>query len=165
MDQGHSLSPADTRAAAITNEHRHQMIATAAYYRAEHRAFLDGDPAADWYEAEAEINRMCEQLPIPPEQARAAAKREFLETLEAELRGFDGRLEALTDKLRGAKKTVRAEYEKQFAALAEKRAVADQRLRELRDRSEAAWEDLKDGAEKLWQELRQTIEQIASRFK
>ena len=49
--------------------------------------------------------------------------------------------------------------------MAEKRAVADQRLRELKDRSEAAWEDLKGGAEKLWQELRQTIEQMASRFK
>lgn len=151
--------------AIITDKQRHQMIATPAYYRAERRAFRDGDPAIDWREAEAEIDRILEQSLMSPKQAQATDKRAFLDRLEMELRGLDARLEELTDKARRTNRTVRAEYEKQIEALAEKRAVADERLRELRDRSEVAWEDLKGGAEKLWQELRQTIEQMTSRFK
>ena len=34
----------------------HQMIAIAAYSRAEKRDFKDGDAVQDWLEAEAEIN-------------------------------------------------------------------------------------------------------------
>lgn len=39
----------------ITPEERYLMIAEAAYYRAESRGFVGGDPARDWVEAEAEI--------------------------------------------------------------------------------------------------------------
>ncbi|MGA8146797.1 MAG: DUF2934 domain-containing protein [Gallionellaceae bacterium] len=35
---------------------RDEMIAVAAYYRAEHRGFDGGDPVADWLAAEAEID-------------------------------------------------------------------------------------------------------------
>jgi hypothetical protein len=35
---------------------RQEMIAVAAYYRAEHRGFDGGDPVADWLDAEAEID-------------------------------------------------------------------------------------------------------------
>lgn len=41
----------------VTAEHRHRLISEAAYYRAEQRGFLGGDPAEDWVEAEAEIDR------------------------------------------------------------------------------------------------------------
>lgn len=38
-------------------EERFRMIAEAAYYRAERRGFVGGDPTADWLAAEAEIRR------------------------------------------------------------------------------------------------------------
>ncbi len=41
--------------AAVGPDERHQMIAEAAYYRAEQRFFMNGDPLQDWLEAEAEI--------------------------------------------------------------------------------------------------------------
>lgn len=141
------------------------MIATAAYYRAQRRGFRDGDPDTDWLEAEAEIDRMFEQSLGSAEPTQTAAKQAFLDRLETELREFDAKLKTLAGKARGAKKAVRTRYENQIGALAEQRAAADQKLRELKDRSGAAWEDLKGGAEKLWQELRQTVEQMASRFK
>ncbi len=47
----------------ITPEERHQMIAEAAYYRAEQRRFLNGDPLQDWLEAEAEVTT---RLRTPP---------------------------------------------------------------------------------------------------
>jgi hypothetical protein len=39
----------------ISPEERHRIIAEAAYYRAEQRRFLGGDPLQDWLEAEAEV--------------------------------------------------------------------------------------------------------------
>lgn len=39
-------------------EDRQEMIAIAAYYRAERRGFDGGDPMLDWLEAEAEIDSM-----------------------------------------------------------------------------------------------------------
>lgn len=39
-------------------EERSQMIATAAYFRAEARGFDGGDPVADWLAAEAEIENL-----------------------------------------------------------------------------------------------------------
>ena len=35
---------------------REEMIAVAAYYRAEHRGFVGGDPVGDWLAAEAEVD-------------------------------------------------------------------------------------------------------------
>lgn len=37
---------------------RHQMIAEAAYLRAELRGFTDGDPVDDWLEAEREVDSL-----------------------------------------------------------------------------------------------------------
>lgn len=40
----------------VSREQRLQMIAEAAYFRAEERGFHGGDPAADWIEAEADVD-------------------------------------------------------------------------------------------------------------
>jgi hypothetical protein len=37
---------------------REAMVAVAAYYRAERRGFNGGDPLADWFEAEAEVDAL-----------------------------------------------------------------------------------------------------------
>ncbi|CAH1906120.1 conserved hypothetical protein [Candidatus Nitrotoga sp. HW29] len=42
----------------IPPEQRHQMIAEAAYRRAQKRSFMGGNPENDWYEAEAEIDQL-----------------------------------------------------------------------------------------------------------
>ena len=52
-------------AASITAERRQKMIAEAAYYLAEHRGFLGGDPRQDWLKAEAEIERRLKRAPPP----------------------------------------------------------------------------------------------------
>jgi len=58
-------APADPRAADRENSHteisqreRTEMIAQAAYLRAEKRGFEAGRELDDWLEAEAEINRL-----------------------------------------------------------------------------------------------------------
>ena len=45
-------------AAYIEPEQRHAMIAEAAYYRAERRAFEPGQELADWCAAESEVDEM-----------------------------------------------------------------------------------------------------------
>ena len=40
---------------SIGPDERHRMIALAAYYRAEQRGFMNGDPMRDWLDAEAEV--------------------------------------------------------------------------------------------------------------
>lgn len=42
----------------IPANQRHQMIAEAAYYLAEHRGFQGGSPVDDWLKAEGEISRL-----------------------------------------------------------------------------------------------------------
>lgn len=43
--------------ARIAPELRQHMIRDAAYFHAERRGFMEGDPVRDWMEAEAEIDR------------------------------------------------------------------------------------------------------------
>lgn len=40
---------------------REKMISEAAYYLAEHRSFMGGDPEQDWVEAEEQIDRLLEE--------------------------------------------------------------------------------------------------------
>ncbi len=51
-----TMARASTRPYRATPEERQRMIAEAAYYRAERRGFVAGDPMRDWLEAEAEID-------------------------------------------------------------------------------------------------------------
>jgi hypothetical protein len=46
------------QAPIVSWQRRREMIAEAAYYKAKQRGFVGGDPAADWKEAEAEIDAM-----------------------------------------------------------------------------------------------------------
>ncbi|HUW36865.1 MAG TPA: DUF2934 domain-containing protein [Rhodocyclaceae bacterium] len=142
---------------------RDQMIAVAAYFRAERRGFLGGDPNADWLEAEAEIDRVLRS--VPDIEPGGSPKQFFQEKLEAQIKELDGNIEGLKLKTRALKAKTRAEYEKQIEALADKRDELHERLLELRRRSEGAWEDLKDGAERVLAEMREAVDHIASRFK
>lgn len=56
----------------VEREHR---IAVAAYYCALQRGFAEGDPAADWLQAEQEIDA---ELLNPPRQRAEPASREQL---------------------------------------------------------------------------------------
>ncbi len=44
------------KAVEVSAGARHEMIAKAAYYRAEKRSFHDGDPVADWLSCEKKVD-------------------------------------------------------------------------------------------------------------
>ena len=50
-------SAAAKKAVKVTTEQRRQLIAEAAYIRAEKRGFEGGDPVVDWLEAEQEVDQ------------------------------------------------------------------------------------------------------------
>lgn len=45
----------------ITPEERWHMISVAAYYMAEERGFVGGDPARDWLVAESQVDSLLEK--------------------------------------------------------------------------------------------------------
>jgi hypothetical protein len=54
---GTTAAASGDRSAAFSPAERIEMIAIAAYHRAERRSFSGGSPEQDWLEAEAEIDR------------------------------------------------------------------------------------------------------------
>lgn len=154
-----SSAPA-SQATPITREQRYQMIAEAAYFRAQRQGFC-GNPAQDWLEAEAEID----QLLLQSGHAGLSPKQIFQNKLEAQLQELDATLDNLKLQASLGKAELRTELEKQLSVLSEKRNAAQAKLNELSRRTEVAWEDLKGGAEKAWDDMRQTLNQIAERFR
>jgi hypothetical protein len=73
MPGRHSASPPAARKPEYSPEMHREMVAVAAYYRAEQRGFAPGDPTADWLEAEAEIERQL-QLAAKPAVSPARLK-------------------------------------------------------------------------------------------
>lgn len=58
-----------SRSTDVSAEQRHQMIAEAAYLRAERRGFSLGDPLDDWLAAEQEIDTLLSEhaAPVTPQ--------------------------------------------------------------------------------------------------
>lgn len=145
----------DYRSPYIDPAMRHQMIATAAYYRAEQRSFNGSTPEADWYAAEIEIDRL---LQGDTENGKTI---EHLETLLAD---WDVQFEKLKDRVAKAKTRTRAEYEKQLLAIADKRIAINEKIKDLRQHTGEVWDELKHSIENTWGEIRRETEHVASRF-
>jgi len=50
--------PSRARKPIITEEQRQAMVSERAYFKAERRGFVGGDPIQDWCEAEAEVDAL-----------------------------------------------------------------------------------------------------------
>lgn len=164
MSARQAVSSESARKTEYSPQMHREMVAVAAYYRAERRGFGPGDPTADWLEAEAEIERRFQHA-APEAGVRAGPKQAFQQRLECRLRQWDTRLEQLRTKAKQARQDIRDDFEVQLEALAGKRALAQEKLQELQRHGEWAWEDLKDGANRAWTELRSAIDRAASRLK
>lgn len=144
-------------------EKRHQTIAVAAEYLAVRQGFRGGGELGDRLEAEAEVEHRLE--PRRGNEPKTSAKRCFQKALEAQLKEWDTKLEGLKAKAQDAKAEIRIEFAVELEALAAERAVAQERLEELRRHGKWAWEDLKGSAETAVSELRGAIKRSASLFK
>ncbi|MCU0835466.1 MAG: DUF2934 domain-containing protein [Chromatiaceae bacterium] len=62
MNETATKDARDTVRIAVSPAARHEMIAVAAYYRAERRGFGPGRELDDWFEASAFIDRMLAEM-------------------------------------------------------------------------------------------------------
>lgn len=60
-----SQAPSVRNITATSDDERRRMVAEAAYFRAQRRAFQGGDINDDWYRAEAEIDAMLAKMKPP----------------------------------------------------------------------------------------------------
>lgn len=146
-----------TRAAA---QRRQSMIREAAYFRAERRGFVGGDPIRDWLEAEAEIDR---RLAEETEDAGPRGPGP-IEQFEAQLAALDQEMRRLMGKAREAGSEIRGEIESELERLQPLRASAEERLGELRERSAQAWDEMKKGVHSARHELNAVLSSIARRW-
>ena len=160
----HAKSPVRGGSArGYSPEKRHQKTAVAACHGAERRGFRGGEGLGDRLEAGAQIEHLLESR--SGNESKTSAKQGFEQKLESQLKEWDAKLKKLRARARDAKAEIGAEFEVQLEDLAGERAVAQEKLQELRLHGEWAWEDLKDSAEETWSELREAIERSASLFK
>lgn len=92
-------------------------------------------------------------------------KNEYVAKLQSKLEQWSAEIDKLEAKADAAKASSKVEYNKQVAALKEKRAKAKDKLTELKRSSGDAWEDLKSGVEDAWDALDKSVSKALSKFK
>lgn len=133
----------------VYEEQRRQMIACAAYLRAERRAF-NGDPVTDWLEAEAEVDA-------------ELAKRDLLTTHEARLLLADEELRALEQRLSRMKSDAREKLAQDLAKLVELRDGFQRKIEVLHRQGAQVGEHAKQQAEKAWAKVSSALERATAR--
>jgi hypothetical protein len=137
---------------------RHNRIAMEAYRRFESRAGGTTDPLEDWLEAERVVD--AELARASGSQTRAS----FLGSMAVVIEQGRAVLDELGRLAAAAGSSARSSYEEQKAALKPKVEAAAERLHEIREQGDVAWNHLSDGAEKAAAELRVAVQKAFSTF-
>lgn len=137
----------------ISAEQREQMIAEAAYLRAERRGFNGGDPVQDWIEAEREVDARLQR----------ARSRLSVEQLEAQLASANDKLRALAKKTAAMTADAREEWQKDLDKLAQLRDRFEKRLEELREKTGESAAKAAEHAERVWGELSDAMQKLRAR--
>ena len=137
----------------VSEGQRQQMIAEAAYFRAERRGFSGGDPVTDWVEAEAEV----------AERVRQIEGAHLLQCLEEGLATATKKLTSLKRKASSVAAGARTELQRDVDKLSELREALRGRVNELRAEGEKAGQLARVQAEKIWDELADVMQRLGSR--
>lgn len=137
----------------ISDEQRRQMIADAAYFRAERRGFNGGDPLLDWVEAEVEIDS----------RLREQEHEALLASFEERLTTIGKKVQSLRKKLAGLGTSARAEWQQDIETLGQLRDSFEKRVTEIREQGRNASQKAKEQAEDIWDEVSRVIHRASSR--
>src|SRR6056297_2046857 len=91
-------------------------------------------------------------------------KDAYRQKLEARLDQWRAEIDKLQAKAAEAGADARVEYEKQVDELREKQDEAREKLKELDNASDDAWQDIKEGVEKAWESLGDAVKSARERF-
>jgi F0F1-type ATP synthase membrane subunit b/b' len=133
---------------------RRQMIAEAAYFRAERRGFNGGDPVADWIDAEAEVDAELGRL----------ERERTIERLELAVASASRVLDSFKKKVSKLTADARAEWHDDAEKLKGLRDEVRKKLGELRAQGEQVGHKAREQAEKLRDELDELIERVGNKI-
>jgi hypothetical protein len=139
----------------VSSGQRRQMIAEAAYFRAERRGFSGGDPVADWFEAEVEVDAELKRL----------GRQHVIERLEIAVVTATKTLEAFKKKVAKLAAGARAEWQRDADRLKELRDGLRQKLGEVREQSEEAGQKAREQAEKIREEIGELVDRIGAKLR
>ncbi|MDN3521877.1 coiled coil domain-containing protein [Halomonas ramblicola] len=89
----------------------------------------------------------------------------YEQKLQAKLDEWQAEVDKLKARAQGAQADARIEYQEEIDRLESHRDEARQKLAELREASDDAWEDVKDGVERAWDSVSESFKSARSRFK
>ncbi|HSC05996.1 MAG TPA: DUF2934 domain-containing protein [Steroidobacteraceae bacterium] len=131
------------------------MIAEAAYFRAERRGFVGGDPVTDWIEAQAEVEGSLRQNQLDRLLARA----------DEAVASATAKVAALKKKAANLSAKARAEWQEDVERLGELRDALQLKAAELREQGTAVGDKALQHAERLWSDIGETLERVAAKGK
>jgi uncharacterized coiled-coil DUF342 family protein len=89
----------------------------------------------------------------------------YIEKAKSQLTKWNADFDMLEAKVKVADAEARNEYQKEIDALKAKSNEFSQKLDELKNSSDDAWQDLVSGLDTAWQSLADSIKSAADRFK
>lgn len=92
-------------------------------------------------------------------------KTNYQKTIEEKLRHFSDSIVELTGKAEKLQAGAKAECQKQIETLRSRQGTLREKLRQLEESGDEAWEDLKEGIEHAWKDLTYALDSALSRFK
>ena len=137
----------------VSSGQRRQMIAEAAYFRAEQRGFNGGDPVEDWMAAEAEVDARLDEL----------SKDDLLERLEAGLATANKKLASFRRKVTTLSADARKEWQQDIEKLGKLRDNLRKQMKVLREQGEEASHKARQQAEKGWQEISDLLRRFSKK--
>jgi DNA-binding transcriptional MerR regulator len=88
----------------------------------------------------------------------------YVQKLKAKMDEWNDEIDKLAAKADQAEAESRIEYEKRLEELRAKRKDVEDKIAEVQQAGESAWEDLKEGLENSWEILKASFTKAKSRF-
>lgn len=105
-------------------------------------------------------------LPIKLEGVDSMSKKdELVNEIKAQIDKWSIEIERLEKKIEKAKPDIKVEQEEQLSLLRNKYYDAKQKLLDVQNSSEEAWDDIKEGIEDSWKSIQSAFSKALSRFK
>lgn len=89
----------------------------------------------------------------------------YVEKLQGNIAKWNGEIDEFQAKADKAKAEVQAEFLKQIAEIKAKRQALEEKMADLKNAADGAWEDVKSGVDISRQILGQAVKSAADRFK
>lgn len=92
-------------------------------------------------------------------------KEAYQQKMNAQLQEWQQKIDLLKSKADKAEAEQKIKYYEQVESLRAKQMAVHEKLEELRNASEGAWEDVKAGVELAWHDLEHAFERAVNKFK